>query len=404
MNQLHRDVERLAAAGTADCSDIRAAVPAAAKLGVLATCALLALTVGCAGLGWPKTMTQEGITKQRRQRSDDAQALFDRQRDTAEYEQAKNRWVQQHDDQGCRQGLEKLLARTPRHRDARLLLAELLLTQDDPQAALGHAKAALDAYPNDAEVQFTMARVVDALGRTSDALGYYERAVKMDPSSKEFQAAYQAARESARQHVREHRSTALGENRAADDDAELTALGSAVGVVPAGYSMATAPARRSDFAAGNGSADFAGGTDGDQVADLLHVGQAALAEGDADTARGYFLQAMAAKPDDPQVPVSAAVAALRANRPALAIELLAPAAKRFPKSAAVHRALGAAYYRSGDYKSSQVALRQALSLDNSNPLSYLLMGCTLAKLGQKEAAEKNLRQARALDPRLNVTR
>ncbi len=46
--------------------------------------------------------------------------------------------------------------------------------------------------------------------------------------------------------------------------------------------------------------------------------------------------------------------------------------------------LGAAYYRTGDYKSSQVALQQALSLDKSSALSYLLMGCTLAKLGQNE--------------------
>ncbi|MBN1396020.1 MAG: tetratricopeptide repeat protein [Pirellulales bacterium] len=138
--------------------------------------------------------------------------------------------------------------------------------------------------------------------------------------------------------------------------------------------------------------------------ELLHIGQAALAEGSEESARDYFRQAVAAKPDDPRVPISAAVAALRANRPALAVELLAPAAERFPDSASVHRALGAAYYRSGDYKSSQVVLRKALSLDKSNPLSYLLLGCTLAKLGQTEAAESHLRQARAMDPKYTVTR
>lgn len=138
--------------------------------------------------------------------------------------------------------------------------------------------------------------------------------------------------------------------------------------------------------------------------ELLHVGQAALAEGAVEAAREYFRQAVAARPDDPQVPISAAVAALRANRPELAVELLAPAAERFPKSAAVHRALGAAYYRGGDYKSSQLALRKALSLDKSNALSYLLMGYTLAKLGQDTAAESHLRQARAMDPRYNVSR
>ena len=95
---------------------------------------------------------------------------------------------------------------------------------------------------------------------------------------------------------------------------------------------------------------------------------------------------------------------LRANQPKVAVELLTPAAKQFPNSAAVHRMLGVAHYRMGDYKSSQVALQQALSLDKSSALSYLLMGCTLAKLGQKEAAEAHFRQARTLDPRYRLVR
>ncbi len=117
-----------------------------------------------------------------------------------------------------------------------------------------------------------------------------------------------------------------------------------------------------------------------------------------------FRQAVAAKPANPQIPLSAAASALKANRPEMAVELLAAAAGQFPKSAAIHRMLGAAYYRTGDYQSSQVALQQALSLDKSSALSYLLMGCTLAKLGQQEAAESNFRQARALDPRYTVVR
>ena len=156
---------------------------------------------------------------------------------------------------------------------------------------------------------------------------------------------------------------------------------------------------RADFAGYSESAD-----EGDEAIELLHAGQTALADDDLAAARECFHRAIALDPDDSQTPISAAVAAMRANNPQLSVEFLAPAAKRFPKSAAVHRALGAAYYRSGDYKSAQVALRKALSLDNSNALSYLFMGYTLAKLGQNEAAESHLRQARALDSRYSILR
>ncbi len=134
------------------------------------------------------------------------------------------------------------------------------------------------------------------------------------------------------------------------------------------------------------------------------MGQAALLQGTLQAAMEHFRQAAATKPDNPQIPISAAAALLRANRPELAIELLAPAAKQFPTSATVHRMLGVAYYRTGDYKSSEVALQQALSLDKSNALSYLLMGYTLAKLGQKAAAEAHFQQARTLDPRYDFVR
>jgi Flp pilus assembly protein TadD len=109
-------------------------------------------------------------------------------------------------------------------------------------------------------------------------------------------------------------------------------------------------------------------------------------------------------PHDPQIPIAAAVSALRRNQPDVAVALLEPSLKRFAESAALRRILGAAYYRLGDYESSQVVLQQALSLDKSSALSYFLMGCTLAKLGQTAAAETHFRQARRLDARYGIRR
>ena len=145
-------------------------------------------------------------------------------------------------------------------------------------------------------------------------------------------------------------------------------------------------------------------TEVQSAAKLLKMGQRALSEGNPATARAYFHKAMVVNPDDPQIPAQAAVAALGSNDPNSAIDVLEKALQAFPKSASLHRILAAAHYRRGDFRSSQVAAQQALSLDNANALSYFLVGSALSRLGQPEAAEKHLRQARRLDPRYGASR
>jgi tetratricopeptide (TPR) repeat protein len=150
-----------------------------------------------------------------------------------------------------------------------------------------------------------------------------------------------------------------------------------------------------------GSADRAGG---DPIPGLFQRAGAALQQDSPEAALAYFREAAAARPNNPQILLSAATMALRYNHPDVAVELLAPAERRFADSAALRRILGVAYYRLGDYRSSQVALQQALSLDKSSALSYFLVGCTLAKLGQFESAETHFRQAQTIDPRYAVRR
>ena len=135
----------------------------------------------------------------------------------------------------------------------------------------------------------------------------------------------------------------------------------------------------------------------------MRQGAEALSAGRTVVAMAFFREAAAARPQDRQIAISAAVAALRQNHPELAVDLLEEAAGRFPKSAAVYRALGTAYYRRADYRNAK-RLKQAILLDKANPLSYFLMGCTLVKLGQQPAAEEFFRQARQLDPRYAVSR
>jgi Flp pilus assembly protein TadD len=113
----------------------------------------------------------------------------------------------------------------------------------------------------------------------------------------------------------------------------------------------------------------------------------------------FFREAVNARAADPQVPIAAAAAAMRANRAEIALTVLKTVEPQHKNSAAFQRALGMTHYQLADYQSAQVALQQALSLDKSSALSYFLMGCTLAKLGQHESAETHFRQAQAIDPR-----
>lgn len=135
------------------------------------------------------------------------------------------------------------------------------------------------------------------------------------------------------------------------------------------------------------------------ASELLKRGVSAMSVGNRELALACFREAISLNPHDPQIPISAAVSALEHNQPDVAVSLLEPSREVFADSAAIRRILATAYYRLGDYQSSQVALQQALSLDNSSALSYFLMGSTMVKLGQPAVAERHFRQARALDPR-----
>jgi Tfp pilus assembly protein PilF len=126
--------------------------------------------------------------------------------------------------------------------------------------------------------------------------------------------------------------------------------------------------------------------------------EAAIAAGDSISALAAVEAGLIDNPNDPQIPISAAVTALEKDQPAMAASIARLGIAFHPASAGLHRALGAALYRKGSYPSSQVALQQSLSLDNSSALSYFLMGCVSDKLGDAEAAQAHFAHAAELDP------
>ena len=130
----------------------------------------------------------------------------------------------------------------------------------------------------------------------------------------------------------------------------------------------------------------------------LTAGELALAEADLAGAEEHLRAAVQTDPRDPRIPIRAASIALREGQPALAVRILQPAAERLPSDAGLLRNLGAAYYRLGDYRSSQLVLQQALSLDKSSSLTYFLLGCTLDKLGQATPAAECFAAAKRTGP------
>ncbi len=311
--------------------------PGRSLCGLLWFAPILSAVVGCAGMPFARpiidAVSSDGITERREQRNTEFVQQFEQNRDFAEFEAARAEWLRD-DTTKCEQSLKRILTRNPAHRDALLLTAELCLVENRPDDALRHGRLALEAHPENAQVQYTMGLLLDAAGRSADALPYYERAVQLEPDNELYAVGHCTAFEAFE-----------------SSGQPVTVLG---------------PPPES------------------------HVRQTSLETSES--------------PNNPQIPISEAVAALRHNQPALAVELLGAAEKQFPNSVALHRVLGAAHYRLGDYKSSQIALQRALSLDKSSALTYFLMGCTLAKLGRSEESEAHFGRARTLDPRYTVQR
>jgi Tfp pilus assembly protein PilF len=345
------------------------------------------LSAGCAAtkaFGPP----EDDVHAQRVKRDAETTRRFSSHRDMAEFEAAMDRWNQQ-DVKGCRDQLDRLLARNPDHRDARLLMADVLVARRQPHEALSQVRQALKAHPTDPDVQYAMGLMLDANGQGGEALSYYERAAKAEPSNEAYAMSYRTAREAAA------RPPAAPPPPAGVTAVEPPADPKAPAEISPAASMRPMAATRCS------AVDSAINP---QAAADLEKGCKSLAAGSTEAASSHFRAAVARDPYNPQILIDAATAALRYNQPRLAVELLSPASRQPAASAVVHRMLGVAYYRLGDYASSQSSLRQALSLDKSSALSYFLMGCTLTKLGQPDGAEAHFHQAQALDPRYSVQR
>jgi Flp pilus assembly protein TadD len=411
----------------------------------LTTVLALGLSVagGCAGFSkFPAKAPAAEPTSE--DRAADVVRDFEQKRDDAQYSAAAQ-CLSKGDLSASQTSLQQLLVRSPEHRAARLLLAEVFVCQGQPQMAAMQLETAGKHHPHDAEIEHTLGLVRDSMDQIDAALVHYRRAAELAPDNNLYAASLEAATNAplapmADTTLTQVASTPTVVPQAASPPAEIQAASytsepqpapvtaQISSQLPAGLSLepdaAPLPLAQSDSScADNVELHIA-------PVDHLPVGQAmaarqlgvaagatllgtdqltreglkAVETGDLGLALHHFRQAMAADPQNPQIPILAAVALLRRGETIMAVELLSQAAHSFPSSPRVHQTLGLAHYRAGNYPAAQSTLQHALRLDNTHALSYFLVGSALAKLGQREEAAKNFEQARALDPKFGLRR
>lgn len=301
------------------------------------------------------------LSETREQRLRQVAADFDQRRDEAQYQAALNRW-REDDSAGCRQSLEQLIARNPQHCPARLLMAQVCLSDGNAKAALEQVRQVLALEPKNAEAHYLMGLSLDGLGETGPAIAEYEKATRLDSQNEQYAACYHAALDSLSPPAAVSRAAPAPQPNAFSDSSSPR--------VPAKSTVCeartTSPAGTGRVVQASGEAPLEAGRDDSNAA----------GQGVAD-----------------------AIQALRDNRLQDSVRIAAAALAEDPHSAALFRVLGVAEYRLGNYKAAQVAISQALSLDKSDALTYFLMGSTLVRLGQNEAAERQFAEAARLDPR-----
>ena len=520
----------------------------------------LALCGGCAQwntakLNIPEMPGAPNIHPMRKERAEQAVKDFDRQRNDAQYQAAATSW-RQGDYVACNEALEKILTRSPTHRNSLLLRADVDLENDRPTEAVDTLRKAAEAYPQDAEVAYKLALALEADHQVSEALHFFQIASQLAPTEAKYAEAFQFAKNA----VEGDGATSIAAATAAtaSDDAEpttpvepavatSTTPDTTIAATPAGddaFAQLLASRSTSDaptfqrtlnkflakdprhIEAGilQAEIDLENGKDAEardrmermvirfpensqvrracglvyqaigadeRAAECLARAEA-LERGDAqdataimpaahetdlneaapaasstsatvavsdedvltaapvvieanelspaataeaapegmkevltaeltsqqlfdrgvaelglnqtDAARVSFEAAFAADSENTRIRCDAALKSLQSEQPELARSIAREGARKFPQSAGLHRLHGMAALRLGHNQEAEAALRQSLSLDNSQALTYFLLGSVLDRLGKTDSAQWHLRQAAKLDGRYAVRR
>ncbi len=267
----------------------------------------------------------------------------------------------------------RFLTANPNHIDANILQAEIDLTAGRGTTAVARMDKLAAAYPLDPQVRRACGLILKAKGDATAAARCFADAEKLAAAQSNRTP---TADESGVVQASYVTPTDEGEAPTAPADAQLASEAEPVAPEPPVLDEPHADA-----------------------AELLRQGEAALDKQQLDEARRLLRSAIDASGNDPQTALAASIAALKQEQSALSYELASHAVARFPQSAGLHRVRGLAAYRMRRYADAEAALRKSLSLDNSQALSYFLLGSALEHLGRAEEGARYRSEAARLDSR-----
>ena len=161
----------------------------------IAKCFLLAAAVapalaGCATL-WPSPAGKDSVEDHKAHKTEMIES-FEAKRDAAQFDAAMVRW-REGDIRACKELVDKLVMRNPKHRGGRLLRAEIQLDDDKPELAIADVEALVKDDPKDAEASHLLGLLLEAAGRSSEAMPHFERAAQIAPNNHVFAASFQSA-------------------------------------------------------------------------------------------------------------------------------------------------------------------------------------------------------------------
>jgi tetratricopeptide (TPR) repeat protein len=138
----------------------------------------------------------------------------------------------------------------------------------------------------------------------------------------------------------------------------------------------------------------------ESVEGLCHRAQQAMARGDNDAARQFYLQAMGIKPDAPDVHYGlATICFLLGDLPSAAYHFK-EVTRLDPLRAGAHINLGAVYNRMDLLDESIPSLRRGIQLDHNRAEGFYNLGVVYRRKGQLDLAIQAYREAVRINPRM----
>lgn len=152
---------------------------------------MVSALAGCAGTKQFKPVI-ENAAEERTERERELIENFSQRRDDAQYQAALQSW-ESGDPKGCRELIEKLLERNPKHKQARQLLADLHLDGGSPQEAKELLEQLLAEFPNDAQIHHSLGMLHETMADNEAALRHLGRAVELDPENELYHMCHETA-------------------------------------------------------------------------------------------------------------------------------------------------------------------------------------------------------------------